>query len=45
MKEEINGDVKREPPGSGSDGGRSLLFFGDADVKCEAGASPLLFSD
>lgn len=45
MREEINGDVKRELPGSGSDGGRSLLFFGDADVNCEAGASPLLFSD
>lgn len=45
MREEINGDVKRELPGSGSDGGRSLLFLGDADVNCEAGASLLLFSD
>lgn len=43
MREEINGDVKSERPGSGSDRGGSLLFFGDAGVKAEAGAPPLPF--
>lgn len=36
---------RRELPGSGSNGGRSLLFFCDADMNCEAGATLLLFPD